>query len=122
MNTTLIGRWGEAAAADYLKKKGYKITGHSYRTRLGEIDLIAEDKRSIVFVEVKTRRDDSFAKAREAVTAAKQRRLTAAALMYLAEHETDKNARFDVVEVYAPEGVDTVRPQIIHIENAFSGR
>lgn len=122
MNTKLIGRWGEAAAAEYLKKKGYKITGQGYRTRMGEIDLIAEDRKSLVFVEVKTRRNADFAEAREAVTASKQRKLIAAAEMYLATHETDKNARFDVIEVYAPEGTETEKPRINHIENAFSGR
>lgn len=121
MNTKLIGRWGEAAAAEYLKKKGYRITGAGFRTRMGEIDLIAEDRRTLVFVEVKTRKNADFAQAREAVTAAKRRRLTAAAQMYLVSHETDKNIRFDVVEVYAPEGIETGVPRIIHIENAFSG-
>lgn len=122
MNTKLIGRWGEAAAADYLKKKGYKLLGLGYRTRMGEIDLIAEDRGTLVFVEVKTRRDDGFAQAREAVTGAKQRRLLAAAELYMAERGTDRPARFDVIEVYAPEGVETKKPQINHIENAFSGR
>ena len=122
MNEKLFGRWGEAAAADYLRKKGYTITGTGYRTRMGEIDLIAEDRKYLAFVEVKTRRDDGFAQAREAVTAAKQRRLIATAEIYLSTHETKKQPRFDVVEVYAPEGTGTEEPRIVHIENAFSGR
>ena len=122
MNTKLIGRWGEAAAADYLKKKGWKLLGAGYRTRMGEIDLIAEDRGTLVFVEVKTRKDESFAQAREAVTGTKQRRLLAAAELYMAKYGADRPARFDVVEVYAPEGVETKKPQINHIENAFSGR
>ena len=122
MNTKLLGRWGEAAAADYLRKKGYSVTASGYRTRLGEIDLICEDRKSIVFVEVKTRKDDSFAQAKEFVTGAKQSRIIAAAKMYLAGHGTAKQPRFDVVEVYAPQGTDTVCPRINHIESAFTDR
>ncbi len=118
----LLGRWGEAAAADFLRKKGYRIIGSGFRTRLGEIDLIAEDRRFIAFVEVKTRTDDSFAPAMEAVNAAKRRRLVATAEYYLATHETSKQPRLDVIEVYAPQGIRTKDPVINHIENAFTGR
>lgn len=120
MNSKLIGRWGEAAAAEFLRKKRYKIVGMGYNTRFGEIDIIAENRKYIVFVEVKTRRDSSFAEAREFVTAEKRRRVIAAAELYLAENRTDKQPRFDVIEVYAPLGTQTERPQINHIENAFS--
>ena len=118
----LLGRWGEAAAADFLRKKGYRIIDSGFRTRLGEIDLIAEDRRFIAFVEVKTRADDSFAPAMEAVNAAKRRRLIATAEYYLATHETSKQPRLDVIEVYAPQGIRTRDPVINHIENAFTGR
>lgn len=121
-DTKLLGRWGEAAAADFLRKKGYRIIGSGFRTRLGEIDLIAEDRHTLAFVEVKTRANDSFAPAMEAVNAAKRRRLIATAEFYLATHETSKQPRFDVIEVYAPDGVNTQRPRINHIENAFTGR
>lgn len=120
MNSKLIGRWGEAAAAEFLRKKRYKIVGMGYNTRFGEVDIIAENRKYIVFVEVKTRRDSSFAEAREFVTAEKRRRVMAAAELYLAENRTDKQPRFDVIEVYAPLGTQTERPQINHIENAFS--
>ncbi len=120
MNTKLLGRWGEAAAADYLRKKGYKIVASGYRTRLGEIDLIAENRRTLAFVEVKTRRDDSFAQARDSVTWRKQGRILQAARQYLVSHETDKEIRLDVIEVYAPEGIDTKKTIINHIENAFT--
>ena len=120
MNTKLLGRWGEAAAADYLRKKGYKIVASGYRTRMGEIDLIAEDRRTLAFVEVKTRRGDSFAEAKEAVTWRKQGRILQAARQYLAGHGTDKEVRLDVIEIYAPEGTDTKKPVINHIENAFT--
>ncbi|MCD8001639.1 MAG: YraN family protein [Oscillospiraceae bacterium] len=71
----LLGRWGEEQAAVFLKRKKYKITGLNYRCRFGEIDIIAENARYVVFVEVKLRRDAHFAAAREFVNAAKQRRM-----------------------------------------------
>lgn len=125
MSTTdkkLLGRWGEAVAAEHLRKRGFRIIGSSFRTRHGEIDLIAEDRHTLAFVEVKTRADDSFAPAMEAVNAAKRRRLIATAEFYLATHETSKQPRFDVIEVYAPDGIHTREPKINHIENAFTGR
>ena len=120
MNTKLIGRWGEAAAAEYLRKKGYKIVASGYRTRLGEIDLIAENRKTLAFVEVKTRKNDFVQEGRDAVGYTKQSKLIATASMYLAGHETKKTVRFDVIEVYAPEGTDTVEPTINHIEDAFT--
>ena len=119
MNTKLFGKWGEEQAANYLRKKKYEIISAGYRTRFGEIDLIAKKKNTIVFVEVKLRRDDSFAETREFVTAAKQKRLIAAAEQWLAQNETELQPRFDVMEIYAPEGIETKRPRIRHWENAF---
>ena len=112
----LIGRNGEAAAAEYLRKKKYRIVGMNYSCRFGEIDLIAETGGYIVFVEVKSRRDARFAEAREYVTSAKQRRLAATAALWLAQNPTGKQPRFDVVEIYHEDGA--VR-SINHIENAF---
>lgn len=120
MNTKLLGRWGEAAAAEYLRKKGYRLLASGYRTKIGEIDLIAEDRKNIIFVEVKTRRDDGYAQARDAVTYRKQGKIINTAKIYLQTHRTDKEPRLDVIEVYAPEGTDTKKPKIIHIENAFT--
>ena len=116
MKEKLIGRFGENAAADYLRKKRYKIIGANYRCRLGEIDLIAEDRHFVVFVEVKSRKDASFAQAREFVTASKQRKLIATAELWLAQNPTEKQPRFDVIEVYCENGVVKT---IQHIENAF---
>ena len=112
----LIGRQGESAAAAYLKKKKYRIIGMNYACRYGEIDLIAEDRSNIVFVEVKQRRDARFAEAREFVTAQKQARILAAARLYLAQHELDLQPRFDVIEVY---GGEDGKPRIEHLEDAF---
>lgn len=119
VNTKLLGRWGEDAAAEFLKKKGYKIIGRNYSCRMGEIDIIAEKGRYVIFVEVKTRKNDTFATAAEFVTVTKQRRLITAAELWLSHNPTRKQPRFDVVEVYAPQGVLTERPDIRHMEDAF---
>lgn len=115
----LLGSWGEATAASYLRKRGYQIIACNYRTRLGEIDLIAQNKTYLVFVEVKLRRSKDFALAAEAVDMAKQRRIMATAKLWLQQNETALQPRFDVIEIYAPEGVSTRRPAINHIEDAF---
>jgi len=119
-DTRLLGRFGEAAAAEYLRKKGYRLLGMNYRTRLGEIDVIASVGGFVVFAEVKLRRSDAFAQAREFVTPAKQRRLIAAAESWMQSSGCGLQPRFDVIEVYAPQGVQTRQPTIRHWENAFS--
>ena len=116
MDTKRIGRRGEHDAADYLRKKKYRIVGMNFSTRFGEIDLIAESRSLIVFVEVKSRKDARFAQAREYVTPSKQRKLAATAALWLAKNPTEKPARFDVIEVY---GTDGAVHSINHIENAF---
>lgn len=115
----LSGHWGESVAAAYLRRRRYRILAAHYRCRLGEIDLIAADRRYLIFVEVKTRRDSRFAQAAEFVTPAKQRRLIAAAELYLSQNETSLQPRFDVIEIYAPEGLETRHPQIRHLPDAF---
>ena len=115
----LVGAWGEALAAEYLRKKRYKIVATGYRSRFGEIDLIACDRKYLVFVEVKLRKTDRFAQAREFVGFYKQNRIRTTASFYLAENETTLQPRFDVIEIYAPEGVATAKPEIIHMEDAF---
>ena len=117
----LLGRWGEAEAAAYLRKRGYTILAANYHSRFGEIDLIAEDRDFLVFVEVKLRKSADFAEAREFVDRKKQERLKQTALLYLAQHESAaKQPRFDVIEIYAPQGTATKRPAIYHLEDAFS--
>ena len=115
----LLGRWGEALAAEYLKKKGYRITALNYSCRWGEVDLIAENARYLVFVEVKLRKSDRFARASEYVDLRKQERIRRTAELWLSLHETEKQTRFDVVEIYAPDGMATARPRINHLEDAF---
>lgn len=113
------GGWGEQAAADYLTAQGYTIVRRNYRTRWGEIDLIAQDDTYLAFVEVKTRRSGAFAAACAAVGPAKQHRMIQTALLWLSEHPTTRQPRLDVVEVYGPEGGPA--RQIVHIPNAFEG-
>ncbi len=113
------GRWGEERAARFLRRRGWRIIESNYSCRFGEIDLIAVRGETLAFVEVKTRKDASHGEAREFVTAAKQQRLLAAASLYLSEHDSDLQPRFDVIEIYAPQGSETRFPKINHIENAF---
>lgn len=117
--TRLLGRWGESQVADWLRSKGFRLAAAGYRCRFGEIDLIAEKGGYICFVEVKLRRSDEFAKAREFVDRRKQERLRLTAEHYLTEHPTELQPRFDVAEVYAPQGISTKNPQINYFENAF---
>lgn len=86
---------------------------------MGEIDIIAEDGRYLAFVEVKLRKDGRNGAACEAVTLSKQRKLRVTAEFYLMRHPTSLQPRFDVAEVYAPQGISTERPDIYYIENAF---
>ena len=115
----LLGPWGEALAAEYLRKKGCRIEAMNYRTRLGEIDIIAANRWHLIFCEVKLRKTADFAAAREFVDARKQQRLRTTALVYLSQHETNLQPRFDVIEIYAPNGTATKKPQINHMEDAF---
>ena len=115
----LVGAWGEQIAAEYLRKKRYKLLAAGYRCRFGEIDLICEEKGFLCFVEVKLRKSGQFGSAGAFVTASKQQKLRSAAQLSLVSHPTDLQPRFDVVEIYAPAGTDTLHPVIARIENAF---
>lgn len=114
-----IGALGERAAAAWLPRRGCAIVGANYRTRMGEIDLIAQDGDFLAFVEVKTRARDAVALPREAVDARKQARIVRAALFYLAQHPTPLQPRFDVVEVTAGRNGDFSSCSVRHIPNAF---
>ena len=115
----LVGAWGEALAAEYLRKKRYQIVAANFRTRIGEIDLIATNRRYLIFVEVKLRKNADFAMAREFVDYRKQAKIRSTAQLYLAYHPTRLQPRFDVIEIYAPEGMETRSPVINHLEDAF---
>ena len=104
----LLGRWGEALAAAELRRKGWKVLAAGYRSRFGEIDLIAATDKYLSFIEVKLRTEERFALGR------------ATAELYLEEHpEEARQPRFDVAEIYAPQGTATRRPRITWLENAF---
>ena len=115
----LLGPGGEAQAADYLRRKGYTLVAANYRCRFGEIDLIVRNRRYLVFVEVKLRKSAGFAQAREFVDFRKQQRIRATASMYLSRYPTSLQPRFDVIEIYAPQGMETKKLTINHLEDAF---
>lgn len=107
-------------AAEKLRGMGYRVIASGYRCRFGEIDLIAINDKYLCFIEVKLRKDASFAPGRAAVNYRKQEKLRATAQWYLAEHpEQTLQPRFDVAEIYAPQGMETARPEFCYWENAF---
>jgi len=111
-----FGEAGEALAARLLRKRGYKILETNHRNPLGEIDLIARDGDSLVFVEVKTRKSLHFGSPKWAVTPRKQRKLSMVALYYLkTTGQSQSKARFDVVAIHSTGS----RPEIELVRNAF---
>lgn len=103
-------------ACEELEKRGYAILERRYRTRFGEIDVIADDRGTIVFVEVKTKTDCTFSDPVEAVTKQKQRRLVSMAEQYVAYHRLDNTpCRFDVVTV----DTSVAPPKLTHYRDAF---
>lgn len=115
-----IGAYGEKIAAKHLKKCGYKIRAMNVSSAHGEIDIIAENKEFLVFVEVKARKDvaenfEKYGSPAEAVNKKKQEHILYTARIYLEKHPTKKAIRFDVIEVFLSE--DT---HVHHIEDAFS--
>ena len=113
-----LGRRGENAAAKYLQKRGYVIVARGFRGRIGEIDLIAVQGRTVVFIEVKTRTAHDAGHPSEAVDEPKQRRIIQTALAYLKRHDLlECSARFDIIAVTWPESGK--RPAIEHFQDAF---
>lgn len=116
MNTNSIGKKGEKKACTYLKRHGYKIIACNFSCRFGEIDVIAQNKEYICFVEVKTRNRKTIALPREFVNNKKQERLIKTAQMFLAKYNTEKQPRFDVIEISE---TGLFGKKTVHIENAF---
>lgn len=117
-NKIAIGKLGEDKASKYLESKGCTIIQRNYRTRFGEIDIIARDGKYIAFVEVKTRSSINFGYPREAVDIYKQSKLKNVSALYLAQKRIiDKNIRFDVVEVII-DGDKNIK-SILLIKDAF---
>lgn len=111
-----LGKRGEETAIGLLQENGYKILSKNYKTKLGEIDIVARDKDTICFIEVKTRQSDKFGLPSEAISAFKQRQISKAALAFLKEKNLmDKRARFDIVSIiYSKE-----KPEAGLIKDAF---
>ena len=115
MAETLSGAQAELLACAHLERAGLKLLTRNYRCPQGEIDLIMDDRGTVVFVEVRYRRSDRFGSAAETVDRRKQSRLQAAAAHYLLRHGLDRPCRFDVVAVSG-----AVPPQIEWLRDAFS--
>ena len=115
------GDAGEDIVCRYLRDKGYIIVARNYKSRTGEIDIIAESRDTLVFVEVKTRKNALYSSPREAVNMSKQRKIIAAASNYIERSGSILNIRFDVAEVIVrPDGISDNGRLIDYIENAFS--
>ena len=112
-----VGDMGEREAVKFLKKKGYKILETNFKTKFGEIDIIAKKDEYICFVEVKTRSTDEFGEPREAVDNRKQHKITSVAKYYIMNHD-DVLCRFDVIEVRYNKETKKIT-EINHIEDAF---
>lgn len=111
-----LGKKGEDIAANHLREKGFKIIARNYRDKFGEIDIIARDRSTWVFVEVKTRHSIRFGFPEEAVTMAKQQQIIRAASNYLVRHQLlDEPVRFDVIAIMMKAG----NSEITHLVSAF---
>jgi len=114
----LLGDRGERAAVKYLKQQGFRIVARQYRNIYGEVDIIAQDGKTTVFVEVKTRTSTNDGQPFEAVDTRKQEKITRIALAWLKQYDRlEQPARFDVVSILWPD--DKGEPQIQHFRNAF---
>jgi len=113
MNT--LGEEGEALAVSFCRKKGYRILEKNYRTVFGEIDIIARDGEMIVFIEVKTRTDDTFGYPFEAVDARKREKIRKVALCFMKKLKKEVPARFDVLSINLEDG----KKHVEHIIDAF---
>ena len=111
------GKRGEGIAVSYLKKQGYKIIEKNYKTKLGEIDIIAKDKGVISFIEVRSKNSVGFGSPEETVTRKKETKISKAALTYIKRYKLEnETCRFDVVSI---QGDDSPDPEIKLIKNAF---
>ncbi len=114
---TQRGRLGEQYVCEYLKNKDFQIIQTNYKTRYGEIDIIAEKDNLIVFVEVKTRTKNSFTAGLESITKSKIKKVVKTALIYLTENNIVKQPRLDCAEVIVEESTNALL-KILYIENA----
>ncbi len=119
--TDEIGKLGEDMTAAYLKKQGYIITRRNYRSRFGEIDIVAENREYTLFVEVKTREKDSLVMPQGAVTRQKQKKIVLTGFDFLRKLRIERNYRFDIAEVtYHVSDDGEFHASLNYIENAFN--
>ncbi len=111
-----LGAWAESAAADFLTARGFRILARNFRTRFGEIDVIADDGRRLLLVEVKYRKNESFDSVESSLTAAKRRKWWRAGRFAAAQFGADRDIRFDFIAILGPPD----RPDIRHFENVLS--
>ena len=111
-----VGKQGESLAAEFLRKNGYRIVETNFRNRYGEIDIIAVEGKTLVFIEVKTKTNNKFGPPKMAVNLRKQKQLSKTALAYLTQKKLNNNpARFDVIGISIIED----KTEIELIKNAF---
>lgn len=116
-----IGKIGEEMVADFLKSQGYIITARNYHSRFGEIDIVAESREYVLFIEVKTRRKGSMTSPAEAVDKSKQKKIILTAYDFLSKIRININYRFDVAQVYYEITEDgELKADLDYIKNAFS--
>ena len=111
----ILGKEGEDLAVSFCRKKGYKVLEKNYRTTFGEIDIIAKDGDGLVFIEVKTRTDNSFGYPFEAVNSRKREKIRRVALCFMKKYRQEVPARFDVLSIIIQEG----KKRVEHIKDAF---
>lgn len=119
MENKKIGDMGEKFAQGILLEKGFEIVGENYHSRYGEIDIIAKNKEFILFVEVKTRCENSLGSPAQAVTKQKQKKIIRTAVEYISETNLELQPRFDVIEVVTKKSEKFEVKEHNHIENAF---
>ena len=111
-----LGAKGEGLAVKFLKKKGYKIIEQNYKNPIGEIDIIASEGKSLVFIEVKTRENVEYGLPFEAVSHSKKRKIVKVAMLYLKKFKKLPPCRFDVISIFYKNG----KPELELIKDAFS--
>lgn len=112
-----LGRLGENIAAAYLKENGCRILEMNFTAKYGEIDIIAQEKNTLLFVEVKTRKNSLYGTAAQAVNYKKQRKIILTASAYMSLHEnTVSNCRFDIIEIYYN---NSSSYKVNHLKGAF---
>ncbi len=110
-----LGKKGEKLAVKFLRKKGYKVIKQNYKTRIGEIDIIAKDRETLAFIEVKTRESIEYGLPFEAVNRAKKKKIANVALLYLKKVKEIPPCRFDIVSIYYEQD----KPEFELIKDAF---